>query len=101
MKVLIEVTMSNLFGIPSPDDYRNLISNFARQLEKDRDRFDCFYGKTWDSGIAIATVDSMEEAWELIMRNPMYPYWKVEITALTDPMRINRAYADSVAIRFA
>jgi len=100
MKVLAEIGMSNIFGMPSPDDYCELLAGFADHLQAQNDSIDCFYGKSWDTGFAILDVDSVEQAWEVLMKNPMYPYWTVELTVLTDPVRVNHTYVHAVAARF-
>jgi hypothetical protein len=97
MYVLIEASFNqNLLGPspfnPKPEDLQEIISSFAENVESNTDKLlgPGAFAKNAYEGFAIANVDSMEEAWGLVMGNPMFPYLNIELWALTDMVKVQQ-----------
>jgi hypothetical protein len=93
MKFLINTTYNTALQFPGAEETQRLLSGFEEHMQSIADKVECFYETSWDSGFAIIDVDTVEEAWQLVMANPMFPYWKVELKPLADPTAQTRAYA--------
>ena len=55
--------------------------------------FDCHYGCSGLGGVSIVNADSHEAVLDLILDCPLYPFFKWEVTALTD---LNHTYDKNI-----
>jgi hypothetical protein len=95
----IEVLPHTLGG--SAEHAVAVLSGFADFLDEHSDRFDVAYGTGWGTGFAILDVDTIEDAWELIMGSSIYQYVRVDMVPLADPVRLTRSLVEKSIMPFA
>lgn len=90
MKFLISVkpTTNARVPTPTPEQIVALQEGFLAEIRAQLNSGELIgtYGTGLGEGFAIAETATIEEAWKLAARNPFFPLWDVEITALIDPL---------------
>lgn len=92
MKFLITVK-PNTNVAPPPDQMAALQQGFINELRAQlkSGEMTCAYSTGQAEGFGIAEASTIEDAWKLAMRNPLYPFWDVEVSALADPIILSEA----------
>ena len=93
MKFLISVKPNPNVPTPAPEQMAGLLQGFVAEVrgQLSRGELICAFGTGQGEGFAIADTATTEDAWKLAARNPLFPLWNVEVTALTDPIVLTEA----------
>jgi hypothetical protein len=73
---------------PPPDQLPALLRGFQdtiRQQLNDH-TLECCYSYGQNEGFGVLNVNSLEEAWEKTLQNPLAPFWDIDIRLLGDPI---------------
>jgi hypothetical protein len=73
---------------PPPDQMPALLRGFQDSIRQQLNdhTLDCCYAYGQAEGFGILEVNSIEEAWEKTMQNPLAPFWDIDIRHLGDPI---------------
>lgn len=73
---------------PTPDQMPALLRGFQDSIRQQLNdhTLDCCYSYGQNEGFGILEVNSIEEAWEKTMSNPLAPFWDIDIRQLGDPI---------------